>query len=58
MQASEKAWKMYKESALRATHASWPDGSGASGFAAEVYLSLVRDRMRELDKIYGLNIAQ
>jgi uncharacterized protein YecT (DUF1311 family) len=58
LHASEKAWKIYEDSALKATHAAWPDGTGASGFASEVYLSLVRDRMRELHEIYGLNIAQ
>jgi len=58
LHASEKAWKIYEESALKATHAVWPDGTGASGFASQVYLSLVRDRMRELHEIYGLNIAQ
>ncbi len=58
LQASEKAWKMYEDSALKATQAAWSDGSGASGFYSEVYLSLVRDHMRELHKIYGLNIAQ
>ena len=58
LQASEMAWQIYKDSVLKATHASWPDGTGASGFAGEVYLSLVRDHMRELDEIYGLNIAQ
>jgi uncharacterized protein YecT (DUF1311 family) len=58
LQASEKAWQMYKDSAMKAAHASWPDGTGASGFAGEVYLSLVRDHIHELDEIYGLNIAQ
>jgi hypothetical protein len=36
----------------------WPNGTGAPGFAGEVHLSLVRDHMRELHEIYGLNIAQ
>ncbi len=58
LQAFEKAWRIYKESAIKATHAAWPDGTGASGFASQVYLSMVRDHMRELDEIYGLNIAQ
>jgi uncharacterized protein YecT (DUF1311 family) len=58
LQASEKAWQMYENSAMKATRASWPDGTGAPGFAGQVNLSLVRDRMRELDEIYGLNIAQ
>ena len=35
-----------------------PDGTGAPGFAAEVYLSLVRNHMRELNEIYGQNISQ
>jgi uncharacterized protein YecT (DUF1311 family) len=58
LHASEKAWKMYEDSALKATEAAWSEGTGASGFASEVYLSLVRDHMRELNKIYGLNITQ
>jgi uncharacterized protein YecT (DUF1311 family) len=58
MQASQKAWLTYADSAMKAAHASWADGSGAPGFAAGVYLSLRRDRMRELNEIYGLNIAQ
>jgi uncharacterized protein YecT (DUF1311 family) len=58
LQASEQGWKVYEDSALKATRAAWPDGTGASGFAGQVYVSLVRDRMRELDEIYGLNIAQ
>ncbi|HTV08955.1 MAG TPA: lysozyme inhibitor LprI family protein [Candidatus Aquilonibacter sp.] len=58
LQASEKAWELYEQSTMQATHASWPDGTGAPGFAGEVYLSLLRDRMRELYEIYGLNISQ
>jgi uncharacterized protein YecT (DUF1311 family) len=58
LQALEKAWKKYEDSALKATQTAWPDGSGASGFYGEVYLLLVRDHMRDLDKIFGLNIAQ
>ena len=58
LQTSEVAWLAYEQSSMKATHASWPDGTGAPGFAGQVYLSLVRDRMRELDEIYGLNIAQ
>jgi uncharacterized protein YecT (DUF1311 family) len=58
LQASEKAWRLYRDSLITATHAAWPDGSGAPGFASQVRLSLVRDRMRELHEIYGLNIAQ
>jgi uncharacterized protein YecT (DUF1311 family) len=58
LQNSQKAWVTYEDSAIKAAHASWPNGSGAPGFASEVYLSLVRNRMRELNEIYGLNIAQ
>ncbi len=58
LQASEKVWMSYRDSVMKATHASWPDGSGASGFTSLVYLSLVRDHMSELDEIYGLNIGQ
>jgi uncharacterized protein YecT (DUF1311 family) len=58
LQASEKAWELYKQSTMQATHASWPQGTGAPGFAGQVYLSLLRDRMRELYKIYDLNISQ
>jgi uncharacterized protein YecT (DUF1311 family) len=58
LQAFEKAWQTYKDSAIKARHAAWPDGTGAPGFASQVYLSVVRDHMRELGEIYGLNIAQ
>jgi uncharacterized protein YecT (DUF1311 family) len=58
LQASEKAWRLYRESVAKATHAAWAEGSGAPGFASQVQLSLVRDRMGELHEIYGLNIAQ
>jgi uncharacterized protein YecT (DUF1311 family) len=58
MHDSEKSWENYRESAMKAAHAAWPDGTGAPGFAGGVYLSLIRDRMRELNEIYGLNIAQ
>lgn len=58
MQASEKEWQFYKDTMAKATHASWPDGTGAPGFASQLHLLLVRDRMHELHTIYGLNIAQ
>lgn len=58
LQSSETSWAAYRESALRATHASWPDGTGASGFASQVNLLLIRDRMHELFEIFGLNIDQ
>jgi uncharacterized protein YecT (DUF1311 family) len=58
LQNSQRAWVAYADSAMKAAHASWSEGSGAPGFAAAVYLSLVRNRMRELNEIYGLNIAQ
>ena len=58
LQATEKAWKKYEDSALKATQAAWSDGSGASGFYSQVYLLLVRDHMRDLHEIFGLNIAQ
>ena len=58
LQEFEATWQAYKDSAMKATHSSWPDGTGASGFAGEVYLSLLRNHMLELDEIYGLNIAQ
>ena len=58
LQASEKVWRTYLHAMGEATHASWPEGTGAPGFAGEVSALLVRDRMRELDKIYGLNISQ
>ena len=45
LHASEEAWKMYEDSAMKATRAAWSDGTGASGFASRVYLSLVRDHM-------------
>lgn len=58
LHAFEATWQAYKDSAMKATHASWPDGTGASGFASQVHLSLIRNHMRQLDEIYGLNIAQ
>ncbi len=58
LQASQQSWKRYQQSAMQATHAAWPDGSGAPGFASQVHLSLLRDRMKELHEIFGLNIAQ
>ena len=58
LQSSEKAWRMYRDAMEKATQASWSDGTGAPGFAGEVHLLLIRNRMRELYKIYGLNIAQ
>jgi uncharacterized protein YecT (DUF1311 family) len=58
LQVSETSWLVYRDYAMHAANAAWPEGTGAPGFAAEVYLFLVRDRMRELYEIYGLNIAQ
>jgi uncharacterized protein YecT (DUF1311 family) len=58
MQASQAAWNVYKDSTMKAAFASWPAGTGAPGFAGEVYLTLQRDRMRELHQIYALNISQ
>jgi uncharacterized protein YecT (DUF1311 family) len=58
LQDSEKTWKIYRDSAMKAAHAAWPEGSGAPGFSGQVHLSLVRDFMRELHEIYGLNISQ
>jgi uncharacterized protein YecT (DUF1311 family) len=58
LQTSQRAWVTYEDSAMKAAHASRSAGSGAPGFAAAVYVSLVRNRMRELNEIYELNIAQ
>ena len=58
MHSFERSWATYRESGMKTARASWPDGSGAPGFAAEVYLTLVRHHMRELHEIYGLNISQ
>jgi uncharacterized protein YecT (DUF1311 family) len=58
LQDSQRAWVTYADSAMKAARACWPDGTGAPGFAAEVYLSLVRNHMRELNEIYGQNISQ
>jgi uncharacterized protein YecT (DUF1311 family) len=30
LQTSEKAWEIYRDTIIKAAHASWPDGSGAS----------------------------
>jgi hypothetical protein len=43
---------------MKATRAAWPDGTGALGFAGQIYLFLVRDYMRNPSEIYGLNISQ
>jgi uncharacterized protein YecT (DUF1311 family) len=48
LQDSEKVWRTYRDALEKATHASWPEGTGAPGFGGEVYLLLVRNRMREL----------
>jgi hypothetical protein len=58
LQAFEATWQVYKDSAMKATHASLLDGTGASGFAGQVYLSVLRNHMHELDEIYSLNISQ
>ena len=58
LQDSQKNWLAYKDSALKAARALWPEGSGAPGFLAEVHLRLVRYHMRELNETYALNIAQ
>jgi hypothetical protein len=58
LQFFESTWQVYKNSAMQATNALWPDGTGAPGFAGQVYLPLVRNQMRELNEINGLNIAR
>ena len=58
LQALERAWRGYSESGLKAAQAAWAEGTGAPGFAAQVHLSLLRDHMRALMEIYGLNIGQ
>ena len=58
LQSSEQAWRAYLNAMEKARHASWPEGTGAPGFASDVHLFLMRSRMRELYKIYALNIAQ
>jgi uncharacterized protein YecT (DUF1311 family) len=58
LQQSEKQWKAYSDSIMKATRAAWHDGTAAPGVAGQVYLSLVRDYMRQLDEIYDLNISQ
>jgi uncharacterized protein YecT (DUF1311 family) len=58
LQQSEIHWRAYSDSAMKAVRAAWPDGSAAPGVAGQVYLSLIRDYMRELHEIYTLNISQ
>ena len=58
LQQSEKQWKAYSDSTMKATRATWPDGTAAPGVAGQVYLALIRDYMRLLDKIFDLNISQ
>jgi hypothetical protein len=41
LQTSEKARRMYQDSALKVTRAAWPAGTGAAGFVSQVYLSLI-----------------
>jgi uncharacterized protein YecT (DUF1311 family) len=57
LQIYQKAWTAYRENAMSAALASWPNGSGAPGFYSLVYLKLVRDSMQELATIYDLNIS-
>jgi uncharacterized protein YecT (DUF1311 family) len=58
LQQSETQWKAYSDSTMKAARAAWPNGTGAPGFVGQVYLSLLRDYMRQLHEIYSLNIAQ
>jgi uncharacterized protein YecT (DUF1311 family) len=58
LQFSEQAWRTYRDAMEKAANASWSEGTGAAGFSSEAELLIIRNRMRELYKIYGLNIAQ
>jgi uncharacterized protein YecT (DUF1311 family) len=58
LQSSERSWKRYEINAIHAAEVNWSDGTGRSGFLSQVHLSLLRDRMKELYQVYGLNIAQ
>jgi uncharacterized protein YecT (DUF1311 family) len=58
LQSAHKAWLSYEERGSDAAHAAWSSGTGAPGFAAQVYLSFLRNHMRELAEIYGLNLSQ
>jgi uncharacterized protein YecT (DUF1311 family) len=58
LQATHKAWLLYEDKSSDAARAAWSEGTGASGFANQIYLSILRDHMRELHEIYGLNISQ
>jgi hypothetical protein len=53
-----QTWRAFRDSAMDAVHAAWSSGTGAPGFHGQVYLTLLRDHMRELYEIYGLNISQ
>jgi Protein of unknown function (DUF1311). len=58
LQALEATWQQYRDSAMKATRAVWPDGTAAPGVEGLVYLSLVRNQMRVLGEIYQMNISQ
>jgi uncharacterized protein YecT (DUF1311 family) len=58
LQNYQKVWTAYKQSAMKAALAVWPNGSGEPGFASGVYVSLVRGSMQQLSRIYDLNISQ
>jgi len=58
LQQSETHWKAYSDSAMKGSSRSVARRFGSPGVAGQVYLSLVRDYMRELDEIYTLNISQ
>lgn len=57
LQALQATWQQYRDNAMKATRAVWPDGTAAPGVEGLVYLSLVRNQMRVLGEIYQMNIA-
>jgi uncharacterized protein YecT (DUF1311 family) len=58
LQNMQTTWKAFRDSTMNAVRTAWSSGTGAPGFHGQVYLTLLRDHMRELHEIYGLNISQ
>ena len=43
LQSAHKAWLCHRDKSLNAAHAAWPEGTGAPGFSAQIYLPVLRD---------------
>ena len=49
----EEVWRQYRETACTAAYHQFNGGTGGPSFQMECQLSLARDHMRELDRVYG-----